>query len=81
MDFQTKALLIASTLGVLSAVVTPCILRNRFLCTFIAGFTVGILLIVGYLYYVLELSLHRYDASAQRLICTIPEYPTITAVK
>ncbi len=78
MDYQTKALIIAFTLGVLSAVIMPCILRNKFRCTFIAGFTSGILIIIVYIYCVLDLSLHRYDASAQHLICTTPEYPSIS---
>ena len=79
MDFQSKALFIAFVLGVLSAAITPCILRSKFLCTFLAGFTSGILILIAYLYIVLDLSLHRYDASAQRLICTTPEYPSISS--
>ncbi len=78
MDLQTKALFTAFILGVLSALITPCVLRNKFLLTFIAGFTLGILLVILYVYWGLDLSLHRYDASAQRLICTTPEYPSIS---
>ena len=37
----------------------------------------GIATSIFYLYYVLDLPIHRYDASAQKLVCTTGAYPVI----
>ena len=78
-DFSpTKSLVLAFTLGIAVTILTPILLSNRIVCSFILGAIFGVLAFIFYLYYLLDLPIHRYDASAQRLVCTTPLYPTIT---
>ena len=77
-DFPlAKALVIAFISGITVATLTPIILRNQVLCSFVSGAIFGIASFIFYLYYLLDLPIHRYDSSAQKLVCTTAPYPMI----
>ena len=73
-----KSLAISFIAGLTVATLTPIICRSRIACSFISGVIFGVLAFIFYLYYLLDLPIHRYDASVQKLVCTTAPYPTIT---
>ena len=73
-----KSLATSFILGLTVATLTPIIYRNRIACSFVSGAIFGVLAFIFYLYYLLDLPIHRYDASAQKLVCTTAPYPIIT---
>ena len=73
-----KLLALSFVLGLVVATLTPIICRNRIACSFVSGAIFGVLAFIFYLYYLLDLPIHKYDASTQKLVCTTAPYPTIT---
>jgi len=73
-----KSLAISFILGLTVGTLTLIIFRNRIACSFVSGAILGMLAFIFYLYYLLELPIHRYYASAQKLVCTTAPYPVIT---
>ena len=77
-SYTVKSIATAFVFGVSLTLIAPIIFKHKLLCSFVAGAALGVIAFIFYLYYLLDLPIHRYDASAQKLICTTPPYPTIT---
>ncbi len=78
MDFSLGAVLYAFGLGITFAVATQFVCKDKTLCVFATGVITGIAALVLYFYLYLELPLHRYDTSTQKLVCTTLSYPSIS---